>query len=96
MTTERRYTDRHHPAQQPLHPTRAPMPTHPRDASAEKSRKGHGGHWLMMILCCIPMLLVVGLFVATGAVGSGSFFLVGICMAMMTLMMVTMPGGHRH
>jgi len=47
----------------------------------------HGGHGWMMIVCCIPMLAIALVLVATG-VASASFLLAAIlCTAMMALMM---------
>ena len=56
-------------------------------------RSGHG--W-MMIACCIPMLVIAVVLVATG-VASPGFLLVAIgCTVMMALMMRGMsPGGER-
>ena len=56
----------------------------------------HAGQGLMMIACCIPMLIIVGILVAVGAVGSGAILAAVLCAAMMALMMFVMPGGHRH
>lgn len=57
---------------------------------------GHGGHRLMMVACCIPMFIIVGLLVATGVVGTGAIVYALVCVALMALMMVAMPGGHQH
>lgn len=58
--------------------------------------KGHGhGHGLMMIACCIPMLIVAGTLVATGAAGASAIVFALLCTAMMAAMMFAMPG-HRH
>lgn len=54
----------------------------------------HGGHKLMMIACCIPMLAIVGVLVATGAAGPGLILYAAGCTAMMALMMRMMPGGN--
>ena len=61
-----------------------------------EDHSGHGGHGLLMIACCIPMLIIVGILVATGAAGSGAILYAVLCTAMMALMMFVMPGGHRH
>ncbi len=54
---------------------------------------GHGGHGWMMIACCIPMLIIAGVLVATGVV-SGVFLLYAIvCTAMMAMMMKGMGHG---
>ena len=52
-----------------------------------------GGHSWMMITCCIPMLLIALLLVATGVVGVGFLFVAVACTAMMALMMGS--GDHR-
>ena len=52
----------------------------------------HGGHGLMMMLMCVPMLLIAGLLAVTGAAGTGAVVAAVLCMAMMFMM----PGGHSH
>lgn len=48
---------------------------------------GHGGHGWMMMICCIPMIIIAVVLVATG-VASPSFLLAAfLCTAMMALMM---------
>jgi len=48
---------------------------------------GHRGHGWMMIACCIPMLVIAVVLVATGVLSAG-FLLVAVgCTAMMALMM---------
>lgn len=51
---------------------------------------------MMMVACCIPMFIIVGLLVATGVVGTGAIAYALVCVALMALMMVAMPGGHHH
>jgi hypothetical protein len=54
---------------------------------------GHRGHGWMMIACCIPMLVIAVILVATG-VASPSFLLVAVgCTLMMALMMRSMGHG---
>ena len=54
---------------------------------------GHGGHGWMMIACCIPMLAIAGVLVATG-VASPAFLVVAVgCTLMMALMMRGMGRG---
>lgn len=60
------------------------------------SRRGHGGHRLMMIACCIPMLVIVGVLVGTGVAGTGAIGFALICLGAMALMMFAMPGRHDH
>ncbi len=57
---------------------------------------GHGGHRWMMIACCIPMVVIVGVLIATGAAGSGLLLYAAICIGAMALMMFAMPGRHKH
>jgi hypothetical protein len=52
---------------------------------------GHG-HWLM-IACCIPMLVIAIVLVASGTAGSGFIFAAIMCTAMMWMMMRAMSGG---
>lgn len=53
---------------------------------------GHGGHGWMMIACCIPMLAIAVILVATGT-ASPAFLVIAVgC----TLMMAMMMGGMSH
>ena len=53
---------------------------------------GHGGHGWMMIACCIPMLAIAVILVATGA-ASPAFLVIAVgC----TLRMAMMMGGMGH
>lgn len=54
--------------------------------------KRSGGHGFMMIACCIPMLLIAIVLVATGAVSPGFLFVAIGCTAMMAVMMRGMQG----
>ena len=65
-------------------------------AARTTTQRGHGGHGLVMILMCLPMVLIVGLLVATGVAGAGAVLFVVLCMAMMAAMVFMMPGGHSH
>ena len=63
----------------------------PRAATRHRAPGGHqhrhGGHGWMMIACCIPMLIIAGILVATGA-ASPRFLVVAVgCTLMMALMM---------
>lgn len=53
--------------------------------------EGHG-HW-MMIACCIPMLVIAIVLVATGVAGAGFIFAAIMCTAMMWMMMRGMSHG---
>lgn len=73
-----------------------PRVHHDVDHSPGRDRRGgHGGHGLMMMLMCIPMLLIAGFLVVTGAGGIGVIFAL-VCLGMMAAMMFMMPGGHSH
>jgi hypothetical protein len=67
-----------------------------RDDETQKS--GHG-HWAM-IACCIPMLVIAVVLVATGVAGFGFIVAAIMCTAMMAMMMRSMSGagggGHDH
>ena len=54
---------------------------------------GHGGHGWMMIACCIPMLVIAGILVATGVASPGFLFVAAGCTLMMALMMRGMGHG---
>ena len=56
-------------------------------------RRGHMGHGLMMIACCIPILMIAILLVATGVASASFLFAAIACIAMMGLMMAMMMGG---
>lgn len=55
------------------------------DQEAHEGQEGHG-YW-MMIACCIPMLVIAIVLVATGVVGAGFIFITVMCTAMMAMMM---------
>jgi hypothetical protein len=46
-----------------------------------------------MILCCIPMLVIAGVLVATGVASASFLFAAIACSAMMAAMMVMMMRG---
>jgi hypothetical protein len=54
---------------------------------------GHGGHGWMMIACCIPMLVIAIVLVATGVAGTGFIFAAIMCTAMIAMMMRMMSSG---
>jgi hypothetical protein len=47
----------------------------------------HGGHGWMMIACCIPMLVIAGILVATGTASPGFLVAAVGCTLIMALMM---------
>lgn len=57
------------------------------------SGKKHGGHGWMMTACCVPMLVIAIVLVATGVVGIGFVVAAVACTAMMALMMRGMGSG---
>ena len=57
-----------------------------------RTQKG-GRHGLMMIACCIPMLAIAIVLVATGVAGVSFIFAAVACTAMMALMMRGMNHG---
>ena len=63
---------------------------HPSEAPAHA---GHGGHGLIMIACCIPMLVIAIALVTTGVVSAGFLILALVCTAMTALMMRGMGHG---
>ena len=48
---------------------------------------GHGGHGWMMMICCIPMIIIAVVLVATGVASPSFLFAAFLCTAMMALMM---------
>lgn len=48
-----------------------------------------------MALMCAPMLLIVGLLIATGAVGAGALLPALLCVGGMAFMMFVMGRTHR-
>jgi hypothetical protein len=70
------------------------MHEHDRPTNAPDHEKPHGGHgkWAM-IACCIPMLVIAIVLVATGVAGAGFILVAVMCTAMMAMMMVGMSGG---
>ena len=57
------------------------------------TRENHGGHGWMMIACCVPMLIIAIVLVATGVLGAGFIAVAIACTAMMALMMRGMDHG---
>lgn len=61
-----------------------------RDAGARRTRLRHR---LLMFACCVPMLAIVGILVATGALGFGAAIVALLCVALMPLLH---GGSHGH
>ena len=62
---------------------------------SDGQHRGHSGHGWMMIACCIPMLIIAIVLVATGVAGPGFILAAILCTAMMAMMMGGMHGGGR-
>ena len=58
-----------------------------------QERARHRGRGWMMIACCIPMLVIAGIPVATGAASPGFLIVAVGCTLMMALMMRGMDHG---
>ena len=76
-------------------PTPDGQPLHAAHDHGAERGGSRWGHHLMMLVCCIPMLLIVGALVVTGVAGTGAIVYALICTAMMAAMMLFMPG-HKH
>ena len=77
------------------------MSDHEHLPATPQPRRRHGGHGWMMVACCIPMLVIAVVLVASGVVGVGFLFVAVGCTAMMWLMMRGMSGSededsHQH
>lgn len=62
-------------------------------AAAHTGRRGHG---LMMLVCCIPVVVLVVALIASSRFSLGALLPALACLAMMGVMMLVMPGNHRH
>ena len=62
------------------------------DKHPHESNDHGGGHDWMMIACCIPMLLIAIVLVATGVASAGFILVAIMCTAMMWMMMRGMSG----
>lgn len=60
----------------------------------EGGHRGHS-HWLMMA-CCVPMLVIAIVLVASGVVGAGAILFALMCAGMMAMMMMGMSRGGGH
>lgn len=65
------------------------------DHLAQQDQGGTSHRWLM-IACCIPMVVLVAVLVASGVAGTGAIVFAAVCLGLMALMMFAMPGGHDH
>ncbi len=62
----------------------------PTNAPEQHEMGGHGGHSWMMIACCIPMMLIAVVLVATGVVSPVLLVYAVACLGMMLVMMKSM------
>jgi hypothetical protein len=72
------------------------LSTHQPSHDTDQHRPTHSGHGWMMIVCCIPMLVIAIVLVATGVTGIGFVFAAIMCTAMMAMLMRMMSGGGGH
>ena len=70
-------------------------PVRIQDQAPGAGHGGHGGHGWMMIACCIPMLVIAVVLVATGAASPGFLAVAVGCTLMMAMMMAGMSHGGR-
>lgn len=68
-------------------------PDEPTEPEGPQPRRRLMGHQLLMMVCCVPMLVIVGVLVLTGVLGSGAIVYALVCTVMMAAMMFMMPGG---
>ena len=61
--------------------------TPPRQSEEHAGHAGGRSHSWMMIACCVPMLVIALVLVATGVVGVGFLLVAVACTLMMALMM---------
>jgi hypothetical protein len=61
--------------------------------TGHESHGAHSGHSWMMMACCVPMLIIVVVLVATGVASAGLLFGAVLCIAMMGMMMKMMGHG---
>ncbi|MEU5260117.1 hypothetical protein [Amycolatopsis sp. NPDC021455] len=66
-----------------------PGPARQQFPAGSGKRSGHkgGGHGWMMIACCVPMLVIAAVLLATGVVGVDFLIVAVMCTVMMALMM---------
>ena len=65
-------------------------------STRDQGASANHGHGLMMLACCIPMLVIAVLLVATGVASPGFLLAALACTAMMALMMRAMSGSGTH
>ena len=65
----------------------------PTNTPEQHDTGGKGGHSWMMIACCIPMILIAVVLVATGVVSAGFLVYALACLGMTFVMMTMMDRG---
>ncbi|GAA1775984.1 hypothetical protein [Nostocoides vanveenii] len=65
----------------------------PEDTQPPRTNHGARHHWLMWLMC-LPMVLLVGVLIATGRLGLGGLIYAAGCLLMMGLMMAWMNHGN--
>ncbi|HUZ42608.1 MAG TPA: hypothetical protein VMU68_14605 [Acidimicrobiales bacterium] len=65
----------------------------PSDASTEMETGGHRGHHWMMVACCIPLIVIALVLVATNTVSATFLIYAVVCLIMMGAMMKMMDRG---
>ncbi len=66
----------------------------PTDASNDAdAHAGHRSHNFMMIACCVPMLIIAVVLVATSVVSASFLVYALVCLGMMFMMMRMMDRG---
>lgn len=78
----------------------APAKTIEAERRAVDERRARWRHHLLMFACCVPMLLVVGVLVASGTLSVGAAVFALLCVVLMPLLHGSGShghrGGHRH
>lgn len=59
-----------------------------------EERRARLRHRLLVFACCVPMIVVVGVLVATGVVGLGAAVVALLCVALMPLLHGAGSHGH--
>ncbi len=73
-------------------PRQHPGHEHPTDSG--DTDRPHRSHRWAMVACCVPMLVIVAVLLATGTAGLGAIVFAVVCVGIMTAMMLAMPRDH--
>jgi hypothetical protein len=93
LSGQRIHTDEEQWPQMPQAPLGRVDPDETAGPEGPQPKRRLMGHQLLMMVCCIPMLVIVGVLVLTGVLGSGAIVYALVCTVMMAAMMFVMPGG---